>query len=165
MLVLVLVYRDELSWARRALPAEFRGEGYPPHVQWALYDRAESSWASGGEAQSAIELLERSLAIEPNAPPMVLLGEIHFADGKIDRALELFQQAVDLDPAFLLSWLRIAEVYKEQGLPEKRLEILRQGLEYFTTEVERFRPQVDRSVWEGPRPLAHRSVAGEIDID
>jgi len=146
LLVLVVVYRAELGWAWKALPAGYLAQAHPAPAQWLMYNEAERLWSAGDDDARAIELLEQSLAIEPNADPLILLGDILAEQGDDAAALVRYREALALDPSMLRTYLRIAEIHRSGGDAEQRLAILESGLAWFSEQAPRFLPQLDPAV-------------------
>lgn len=146
LLGLVLAYREPLRWAVRALPAELRRDGFPAHPQWELYEQAVAEWEATRDPRRTAELLERSLAIEPNADPLRLLGDVRLAEGDDEGALVLFLRAVDHDPSDLAAYLRASDVLRRLGWADERLAVLRRGRDHFARQVERAVPRSDPTV-------------------
>jgi tetratricopeptide (TPR) repeat protein len=73
--------------------------------------------------------LEESLALEPNPDTYQALGELRARDGKIEEALQLMRQALDLDPSR-------AEVWSELGTLQLSQNETRAALESYQKAVE-----------------------------
>jgi len=148
LLILALVYRDQLGWAWQALPAQLSRGSQPTHAQWELYVEAYDTWERDADAERALALLDRSLEIETNADPLLLSAEIQAAEGRYDRALGRFRQLIDFDPSALDAYLGAAEVYRLTERPAERLAVLRRGLDWFDRHLDALTPRHDDSVWE-----------------
>lgn len=174
LLLLVLVFRDQLGWAWQALPAQLARGSQPTQAQWALYVEAYDAWERDADADRALALLERSLGIETNADPLLLAAEIHAAEGRHERALERFRQLIEFDPAALDAYLGAAEVYRLTGRPAERLAVLRQGLDWFERHLDALTPRHDDTVWEeynekarevhGAYERARRVLQANVDL-
>jgi len=58
-----------------------------------------------GQIQEAKEALQKCIQTDPQqAMPYVLVGRIHFMEGRDERARESFQKAVELDPQLDQAW-------------------------------------------------------------
>jgi len=159
VLVSLGLYHTELSWAVRAFPAELRGEGYPSQPQWRMYNRAERLWEMGEDSSRAIELLERSLAIEPNPAPLHLLGRVHASEGHLEEAERLLLRLRAFDPSHLEGILDLSELYGELGRPDDRRRVLEEGLAWFESQEPLYRPVSDPTVWSGYNEKAEQVQA------
>jgi tetratricopeptide (TPR) repeat protein/TolB-like protein len=76
----------------------------------------------------AIEVLERSLAVEPNAEAYSHLGTLHFEDARFGDAAEMFERAVELSPDDYLRVGNLAGAYYWGGEPERAKDTFRRAI-------------------------------------
>jgi tetratricopeptide (TPR) repeat protein len=143
--ILIPVYRSELSWARRALPGYLTGN-MPTLEEVDLAGEGLTILRDGGDPESAQQLLEASLAIDPNLYARHTLGEAHLIAGDLEAARVEFEAYNRIDPAFLPTTLRLIEVYDLLNRPADAERILRQGIDYYRANAERYVPHPDDSV-------------------
>ena len=143
--LLIGVYHAELGWAARAFPTAFFG-GFAPLREITLFNRAAENLEAGGDMVRTRDLLRQSLAIDPNSIAWVVLGESYRIEGDDEQALEHFQHYLELDPDYLFPYLRLAEIYAEQGRDEERRSILDRGVTHFSQQLARHRPHYDQTV-------------------
>ncbi len=72
---------------------------------------------------------ETELQHNRNPQSLQQLAQLDFVEKKYDRALVRFEEALALDPKARLAHLRISEIYRHKGEPEKELEHLNKELE------------------------------------
>jgi tetratricopeptide (TPR) repeat protein len=67
-----------------------------------------------GEKQTAIQLYEEILGIDPDyAPAYINLGTIHFHLRQFERAEELYRRATEVDSAYVLAFFDLGNVLDE----------------------------------------------------
>jgi tetratricopeptide (TPR) repeat protein len=157
LLLSVLWFRTELIWSVEAITAQLRGYDFPVQPQWESYDRAHDLWENDGDLTLAAELLEASLAIEPNVTPTYLLGKVHLALGHEQQALERLLQAEALDPSHHPIYLKLFEIYTARDQPELARQALARGVARFEKLMKQSTPQPDGTVW-------HRYNAKAADV-
>lgn len=94
----------------------------PDHVQasnnvaWLLHQ---------AKKPGALEHAERANKLMPNQPPLLdTMAEIHAEGGRLDRAIELQKQAVDLAPELANNRYRLAKYYLAAGQKARAFEEL-----------------------------------------
>src|SRR5580658_4968082 len=82
------------------------------------------------QPESAIELISRSLRIEPDEPVAHLnLGTARLELGRAQQALESFEQALKLAPHYADAWNNHGNVLLELKRPQQALSSLNRALE------------------------------------
>lgn len=145
VVLLLVTYGRELAWASRALP-KYLGGGFPYLRESELLNEAQRVLANEHDLDRGEDLLDRSLAIDPNSVGVFFLGEIHFVRGRLDRAMEQYRRYNRIDPSWLPAYLRMAEVHALEGRSEERRAILQRGIEHYSRVVEDYRPRFDETV-------------------
>ncbi|TFH50983.1 MAG: hypothetical protein E4H01_01085 [Lysobacterales bacterium] len=134
-----LVYWPQLRWAAEHMP-EYSRHGIAPLAEWSLYGRARKRLAEPWNLSVARDLLERSIAIDPNSEAVYGLGEYYFRVGQDEKALQQFRTYLAIDPTMVMAYLKMSAVFERRNqLPEAR-GILEHGLDYFSRNVEKYRP-------------------------
>ena len=111
---LVVWLGPSLRFAASRLPGYLKGSiAVSEHRVWE--DEAEGLLKSKRELDRARDLLERSLAVEPNASTQFLLGEVLRAQGKPAEALAHYGASIELDPARAEPYLRTAKLLLDAG--------------------------------------------------
>ena len=108
----------------------------PPHVAAAtrLADQARLHMAQG-DADGAIELLERAVAVDPANPyAYYFLAEIHFARGAYDQAIHFAERAALLSARAPTAWLSRSyalegRIFEAAGAFTEARDAYRQALE------------------------------------
>lgn len=142
---LIVLFHSELRWAARALPRSMRYQVTESRETDLRLD-ALKLVRSGADPDRAIELLEQSIAIDPNSQAVYLLGEVRRARGELDAALVHYNDYLRIDPSFYQAYLRIAGILGQQGRYEEQRQTLERGVTYFERNTERYRPRIDDSV-------------------
>ena len=79
-----------------------------------------------GQIKEAIDLLEKAREDHPDDPAIAFyLGRALNSDTKLARAEEAYRAALAMEPGLAEAWMRLAELYVEQGRLEEALECLR----------------------------------------
>jgi tetratricopeptide (TPR) repeat protein len=143
--ILIPVYRDELSWARHALPGYLSGD-LPSLEEVDLADEGLAILRDGGDPAQAQQRLESSLAIDPNLYARHTLGEAYLLAGDLEAARIQFEVYHQLDPTFLPTYLRLIDVYDLLDRSGEADGVLREGIDYYRANTERYIPQPDDSV-------------------
>jgi len=144
-LLMFLASRGVLGWAIDALPLYYHGNTTTPQ-EVGLEGTAHNRLQVSGDTDEIRDLLERTLAIDPNSSAIHMLGELELREGNDAGALEHFSAYLRIDPSYLPAYWRIAEIHERGGNLEARQRILRQGREQFDREVELYQPRYDDSV-------------------
>lgn len=147
LVALVFTYRAELVWSASALPA-LAGGKFPKLIEHTLRSQAKRGVDRTGNPAGARELLKRSLAIDPYSKAAIELAQAYAREGDHQRALEELRRYLEVDPAYLLAYLRAAEIYRSEGRERERRQLLEQGSEIFRSSGPRYRPRTDETVAE-----------------
>jgi tetratricopeptide (TPR) repeat protein len=142
---LVVQYQDPLRWAMREIPRYSQDKIVSP-IERKLYKQAESIIRTSKQIDPARELLERSLAIDPNTEARFLLGEYYDKKGKKAKALQHYKGYLEIDPTVLETYLRMAHILKKQNKPEEARQILEQGFDYFNKYSRQFKARENMHV-------------------
>ena len=63
--------------------------------------------------------LEKAISIEPeNARLYFRLGQVYYRKKDLDKALELFTKAIDLEPVYPAAYMARSQVLREKGMEE-----------------------------------------------
>lgn len=92
----------------------------------ALYQYAVALSARG-EDEKAVEIHERSLAIEENTLDSNSLGTLYVKLGQLDKALMVLDRAIKLDPSQGASWNGLGIVYLKLGQLAKAIESFKES--------------------------------------
>jgi len=142
---ITLAWWDELRWSAGELPRYLQGSIGSPEER-KLYRAARKLILAGGDLERARELLERSIAIDPNSDAVYWLAECRLAAGDPDGALEQFERFIDFDPTRADAYLGAASILESRGQAERARELLRRGLDYFESYRESLTPRPDPAV-------------------
>jgi Tfp pilus assembly protein PilF len=82
-----------------------------------------------GELLAAIDLYQRSLAIQPTAEAHTFLGWIYSMLGRTDEAIAECQEAIRVDPSYGNPYNDIGAYLIEQGKLEEAVPYLQQALQ------------------------------------
>jgi tetratricopeptide (TPR) repeat protein len=145
VLLAALAIQGKLAWSVDALELYASGSTTTPR-EVVLEREARALLQRGGDAEEIRRLLDRATTIDPHSPAVYLTGELDLREGRDDAALARFEHWLEIDPTWLPAYWRIAEIHRRRGDLAARREVLRRGLDYFTSEVDRFVPQTDDSV-------------------
>ncbi len=77
----------------------------------------------------ALKHLNAEMENNPNPYSLQQIAEIDFKEKKYDDALIKFEEVLTLEPKTRLAHLRISEIYRQKGNPEKELKHLNKELE------------------------------------
>jgi tetratricopeptide (TPR) repeat protein len=84
----------------------------------------------GGEKQTAIQLYEEILKIDPEyAPAYINLGTIHFHLRQFARAEELYRRATEVDSRYVLAFFDLGNVLDELQRQEESVVAYRRAIE------------------------------------
>lgn len=155
--------KGELAEAERLLVA--LTESDPDMVQ--AWDRLGSLRLEPGRFHLAIEPLERVLALTSDDRARVLtnLGMAHAGLGDEDRALELFEQAIDLEPDLGSAYARKGALLQTQGDFEGAEALFRQAIDRAPLSGEFFKLLVTSRKMTREDPLITRMEAAWDDPD
>ncbi len=81
-----------------------------------------------GDARKALSHYQKELANYPGAAVLHQMGRVYAKLGKPDSARHIYEQALKVDSTFTTAYLRIAELYKEEGELQQALKYARLGL-------------------------------------
>ena len=144
-IVLLLAFTGKLVWAWNALGLYLDGQTTTP-IEVQLEAEALSLLQVGGDADEIRELLQQTIAIDPHSRAVHLLGDLYLREGELERALEQYRRYLEINPSFLPTYFRLVEIYEQRGQTEQRAQVLQRGVDYFSRELELFRPHEDDDV-------------------
>lgn len=81
-----------------------------------------------GDAERAIALLQKALALQPSAEGHRALGNAYSEAGEYEKALEEYQAALALDPQNVATWVALGNTYDKLGRTEEAIAAYRQSL-------------------------------------
>jgi len=81
-----------------------------------------------GDARKALACYEKELANYPGPAALHQMGRVYAKLGKPDSARYVYEQAVKIDSTFTVAYLRLAELFKEEGELQKAVQYARRGL-------------------------------------
>jgi tetratricopeptide (TPR) repeat protein len=91
---------------------------------YALGEILSRSAASTEHDQEAVQLLERSIRLNPDfATARAALGKVYVRHGEDDRALVELQKALQLDPTDLTPCYQLAQIYRRKGDKQRAAEL------------------------------------------
>jgi tetratricopeptide (TPR) repeat protein len=146
VLALGLAYRGELQWAAERFDAYRRNAGFEPLHEFALRNEALGLLRTGDDLERAGELLERSLAIDPNTDAVALLAEVRLLGGSPEQAYPLYERYSRIDPGNPMPWLRMAELHRAAERPDEARTVLERGIGELRRLVELWQPRPDPEV-------------------
>jgi len=155
-------YRSDLRWALKALPSYLDGSIASP-VETVFYVRARRMLEERHvDLAPAERLLRASLAIDPNTEAGYWLAELYARVGREREALERFEAYLEIDPTRVETYLRIADLLERKNQDDRAREVLRKGIDYFESRVDRYVPRPDDRVdddYNRKAVLTHESYA------
>jgi tetratricopeptide (TPR) repeat protein len=95
-------------------------------ANWYLAEALSRDGAEPGSDREAeaIRALEQSVRSNPGVPQSrVLLGKMLLRRGQVDRAIEHFEKALDLDKDNVAAAYQLAQVYRKNGKPQRAAEL------------------------------------------
>jgi tetratricopeptide (TPR) repeat protein len=120
---------EALTYARRAVAGSPRDP--------VVLTRAASLLVAARELDEADELVRQAIDVAPADFPLAadlahLAGYILFLHGPRDEAYEFLARAFEDDPGALGHGRVLAELYVEQGEPDRALDVIAEALEHGT---------------------------------
>jgi len=82
-----------------------------------------------GDSRKALEYYHNELKYYPTAATYHQIGRVYTKLGKLDSARYAFHNSIAADSSFSTAYLRLAELYKQEGDLDKALQWARQGLQ------------------------------------
>jgi len=83
-----------------------------------------------GQADSAVELLQRSVEANPDNPhARINLGNVLMARDDHEGAQAAFRRATELSPDLAITWYNLGVCQRQQGRPEDAADSLRKSIE------------------------------------
>lgn len=70
---------------------------------------------TSGDSNSATAVFARALRVYPDKEVALVVGQLYAAQGKIEQALEYFNQAIKIDKKFTDAYIALGEIYYQQG--------------------------------------------------
>jgi tetratricopeptide (TPR) repeat protein len=136
----LLVFWEPLRWAAELLPKYLSGL-VPSPIERTLYDKAGKLIAQPWTPYIARGYLERSLVIDPYSEALFGLGQYYFKARDDDRALGHFRAYLEIDPAKLDAYLKIAAVHERNDRLARAKETIERALKYFQEIAEQYQPR------------------------
>lgn len=91
-------------------------------ADYILYFNLAAAYDCVNASDDAVNMLNRSIAIKPQANAYALLGKIQSKQGKFDLSLDSFNSAISLNYHFAATYLYRAAVYVAMGRPQLAYE-------------------------------------------
>ncbi len=146
IVVLATAYWSELRWAGAALPSYLEGSIRSP-LERRLYVKARSLIdGNDWEQARAQEMLDQSLAIDPNGEAGYWLAELFRECNRESEAIEQYERYLRIDPTRLEAYLELSALYERRGRPAEALRVLEAGRDYFEENAVNYRPVIDDDV-------------------
>lgn len=82
-----------------------------------------------GESRKALQCYEKEMANYPGAAALHQMGRVYAKLNKPDSARIVYEQALKADSSFTTAYLRLAELYKEEGNLDRALQYAQRGLQ------------------------------------
>jgi tetratricopeptide (TPR) repeat protein len=82
-----------------------------------------------GDSRTALAYYHQELKSYPTAATYHQIGRVYTKIGKLDSARYAYQKSIAADSSFSTAYLRMAELYKQEGELDKALQYARQGLQ------------------------------------
>lgn len=82
-----------------------------------------------GDTRKALEFYHNELKHYPTAATYHQIGRVYTKLGKLDSARHAYQKSIAVDSSFATAYLRLAELYKQEGELGQALQYARQGLQ------------------------------------
>jgi len=156
--LLALLYGRELRWAAAEFPGYLSG-AFSDTPERLMYLEAEDILRSGHDIDRARPLLERSLEIDPRGEAGFWLGRYYEQSGDDERALAAYTRYLETDATLLPAWLSVAAIHRRAGRADDARRALLDGLAFFESHAERYRPFVDRSAPPDANDKARQTYA------
>lgn len=100
---------------------ESKSQGKP--YSWAWLSLAKLRRERGNESEAAA-LLEEGAKLCPTAPLLVLLGQVHLAPGRTERAAAVLRRAIVIDPSIASAHYVLGRLLRTRGdADEAKLEM------------------------------------------
>lgn len=81
-----------------------------------------------GDSRKALNYFRKEFEHHPSAHALHQIGRMYATEGKPDSALMIYNEALAFDSLSSLSYLRIAEIYKEEGELDTAIDYAEKGL-------------------------------------
>ncbi len=81
-----------------------------------------------GDIHKALDMYRKEQAAYPSAVALLQMGRAYAQLRKVDEAREAYEQALAADSAYATAYMRLSELYKEEGDLEKAVDYSRRGL-------------------------------------
>ncbi|HNY11153.1 MAG TPA: tetratricopeptide repeat protein [Candidatus Wallbacteria bacterium] len=98
--------------------------------------------------------LDRRIAMYPNlAEVRVQLGELLYDNGRVDRSISLFLQAINIHPDLHYARIKLSEIYFERGEKDKAVAQLKEILKRTSDDKYKFSVLAILKKWRIPQTL------------
>ncbi|MGH7452417.1 MAG: tetratricopeptide repeat protein [bacterium] len=99
-----------------------------PYYQGAWLNMGSTAMRQG-DSRKALEYYHHELKHYPTAATYHQIGRVYSKLGKSDSARYMYRKSIAADSSFATAYLRMAELYKQEGELGKALDYARQGLQ------------------------------------
>lgn len=141
IVVLNVVFFTELEWSFDKLSGYLSDKVTISGKELDLLKSAQAALKYDDAVQGQA-LLKQSLAIDPNsAQAHYMLGSILYQTGESAQALQEFTTTLKIDPSWHRSYLAMAHIYWDKNQPEKAMNSLTSGINFFQTAAMQHQPQ------------------------
>ena len=146
IVVLATATWSELRWAGAALPSYLEG-AIPSPLERRLYVEARSLIdGNDWEKTRAQEMLDQSLAIDPNGEAGYWLAELLREWNRESEAIEQYERYLRIDPTRLEGYLELSALYERSDRSAEALRVLEAGRVYFEENAVKHWPVFDDDV-------------------
>jgi tetratricopeptide (TPR) repeat protein len=146
MIVLLLVFYQELIWAQKTLRSYASLGTFEPSADNLLLQEATKSLKEGGGVEHSQHLLEQALQIEPYSRARLLLGICYLRQGNDEKMLACYEQYRLIEPSFLGVYIPMIDILKKKQDYAAINNLLAEGVSYFHRRIELYQPHLDPNV-------------------
>ncbi len=146
ILVVGLAYTSDLRWAAGAMPSYLQGSIRLPQERRLQMAARKLIDGNDWEQRRAQEMLELSLAIDPNGEAGFWLAELLRSANRWDEAIRQFEDYLEIDPTRPEAFLMLSALYEWSGDRDEAIRVLETGRDYFGGSADQYVPRIDNDV-------------------